>query len=55
LWAIAINLISTGRYFDIALRDIGLGLGAFSLARLSEARSAVVVVRDTDMDYRRVA
>src|SRR5689334_15418932 len=35
LWAIAANLISTGNYFDIALRDIGLGLAALSLARLS--------------------
>src|SRR5579871_2015864 len=57
LWAIAINLISTGQFFDIALRDIGLSLGAFSLAELSQARASVVVTRDIDdyRDYRRVA
>lgn len=38
LWllAIIINLLMTGHYFDIALRDLGLLLAAFSLGRLSE-------------------
>lgn len=56
-WAVAINLISTGNFFDIALRDIGLGLGAFSLAQLTAARASVVVLRDVDdyTDYRRAA
>jgi len=35
LWLIIINLLSMGTYFDIALRDFGLSLGAFALARLS--------------------
>jgi hypothetical protein len=57
LWAIAINLISTGQYFDIALRDFGLSLGAFSLAQLSQARASVVVVRNVEdyTDFRRAA
>ena len=33
---IALNLITTGHYFDVALRDIGLALSAFGLAKLSE-------------------
>src|SRR3954453_17127505 len=33
---IALNLITTGQYFDIALRDIGLALSAFGLAKLTE-------------------
>ena len=33
---IALNLVMTGHYFDIALRDIGLALSAFGLARLTE-------------------
>jgi hypothetical protein len=37
LLLIAINLITTGQYFDIALRDIGLCLSAFGLAKLTEA------------------
>ena len=34
LWGIIVNLLLTG-YFDIALRDFGLSLGALALARLS--------------------
>ena len=39
LWLalIAINLLMTGQYFDIALRDVGLCLSAFGLAKLTEA------------------
>lgn len=38
LWllGIIINLLMTGHYFDIALRDLGLLLAAISLERLSE-------------------
>lgn len=38
LWllAIIINLLLSGRYFDIALRDVGLMLAAFSLGKLSQ-------------------
>jgi hypothetical protein len=35
LWAIIINLLLIPGYFDIALRDFGLSLGALALARLS--------------------
>jgi uncharacterized membrane protein len=35
LLAIIVNLLMTGGYLDIALRDLGLSLGAFALARLS--------------------
>ena len=44
LWAIAINLIMTGTYFDIAFRDILLGLAAYALARVTEARESIVYV-----------
>src|SRR5919201_6878846 len=43
LFAIAANLISMGTYYDIAVRDILLGIGAYSLARVTEARMSVVV------------
>lgn len=38
LWlcGIVANLLSMQAYFDIALRDFGLALGAFALARISE-------------------
>ena len=35
LWAIVINLVSYPGFYDIALRDFGLSLGAAALARLS--------------------
>jgi hypothetical protein len=35
LLGIVLNLLLLGSYFDIALRDFGLALGAFALARLS--------------------
>jgi hypothetical protein len=36
LWGIIINLFLLPGYFDVALRDFGLSLGALALARLSE-------------------
>ena len=37
LWlaGIIVNLVSTGEYYDIALRDFGLLMGALALARLA--------------------
>jgi uncharacterized membrane protein YphA (DoxX/SURF4 family) len=56
LWllGIAANLITQGRFYDVAVRDIGLAVGAFSLARLTEARESAVIVTETD-EYRRAA
>jgi uncharacterized membrane protein YphA (DoxX/SURF4 family) len=39
LVAIAINLVSTGMFFDVAVRDIEMALAAFALARMTEVRS----------------
>jgi hypothetical protein len=36
LWGIIVNLLLIPGYFDIALRDFGLSLGALALARLSQ-------------------
>jgi hypothetical protein len=35
LWGIIINLLTLSGYYDIALRDFGLSLGALALARLA--------------------
>jgi hypothetical protein len=35
LWAIIVNLLMARAYYDVALRDFGLSLGATALARLS--------------------
>lgn len=35
LWGIILNLVTLPGYFDVALRDFGLSLGALALARLA--------------------
>ena len=37
LVGIALNLVTTGHYYDIAVRDIAMAIAAFTLARLTEA------------------
>ncbi len=39
LLAIAINLITTTMFFDLAVRDVEIALAAFVLARLTEVRA----------------
>jgi uncharacterized membrane protein YphA (DoxX/SURF4 family) len=41
MWCIAANLLSQGAFFDIAVRDVEISLGAFALAKLSEVRGTV--------------
>lgn len=41
LIAIAINLVSTGMFFDVAVRDVEMALAAYVLARMTEARQTV--------------
>jgi len=40
LWlvAIALNLLTMGKFLDVAVRDLGLAVAAFSLAQLSAVR-----------------
>lgn len=38
LIGIAVNLVSQGTFFDLAVRDIEISLGAFALAKLTEVR-----------------
>jgi uncharacterized membrane protein YphA (DoxX/SURF4 family) len=37
LVGIAVNLAATGRFFDVAVRDVAMAIAAFTLARLTEA------------------
>ena len=37
LWGIILDLLLVPGYFDVALRDFGLSLGALALARLAAA------------------
>ncbi len=36
LVGIAVNLVTTGHYFDVAVRDVAMAIAAFTLARLTE-------------------
>jgi len=42
LIAIAVNLASSGLFFDLAVRDIEIAIGAFTLAKLTELRETSV-------------
>lgn len=42
LVGIAINLATTGMFFDVAVRDLELSVAAFTLARLTEAHDRVL-------------
>jgi hypothetical protein len=43
LLGIIFDLVMVGGYLDVALRDLGLLLGAIALARLAEAEAEVKV------------
>src|SRR5215831_14927450 len=42
---IALNLVTTGAYFDVAVRDVEMALAAFVLARLTEVRQEATATR----------
>jgi hypothetical protein len=37
--AIAASLVTTGMFYDLAVRDVEIAIAAFTLARLSEVRA----------------
>jgi uncharacterized membrane protein YphA (DoxX/SURF4 family) len=43
LVAIALSLVTSGRFLDVAVRDLVMALGAFTLARISEIRPRVAI------------
>jgi hypothetical protein len=53
LWllGIIVNLLVLGRFYDVALRDLGLSVSAFSLGQLSASQASLfsrgVVTRTT--------
>jgi len=44
LVAIAVNLVMTGAYLDVAVRDLEMALAAFVLARLTEVRTDALLL-----------
>lgn len=47
LWGIIVNLLMVPGYFDVALRDFGLSLGALALGRLASDPSALSIMRQS--------
>jgi uncharacterized membrane protein YphA (DoxX/SURF4 family) len=41
LLAIAASLVTTGMFYDLAVRDVEIAIAAFTLARLAEVRARV--------------
>jgi hypothetical protein len=51
LLSIAVNLVTTGMFYDLAMRDVEIAIGAFVLAQLTAVREqkiAASVVRDAE-------
>ncbi len=46
LVGIALNLLTQGRYFDVAVRDVVMAITSFTLARLTEVREDAKAVSD---------
>ena len=44
LWllAIAANLLTTGMFYDLAVRDVEIAVGAFALSQLSAVREGLL-------------
>jgi len=46
LVGIAVSLLTTGRFFDVAVRDVEMALAAYTLARLTEVREAAGAIAE---------
>ena len=47
LLAIALNLITTGMFYDLAMRDVEIAIGAFVLAQLTAARERQAATKES--------
>jgi hypothetical protein len=46
LLGIAVNLLTTGMFYDLAMRDVEIALGGFALAQLTAVREGKATVRE---------
>ena len=46
LLGIALNLLTTGMFYDLAMRDVEIALGGFALSQLTAVREGQVTVRE---------
>lgn len=49
LVAIAINLVTTGMFFDLAVRDVEIAIAAYTLARLTEFRQTAAAAQPVSL------
>jgi len=49
LLAIAVNLVISGGFYDLAVRDVVMAIGAYALANLTEARDIARSAQDSDV------
>lgn len=49
---IAINLVTTGNFYDLAVRDVEIAIGAFALARLTEVKEASLLRNSSKVNAR---
>lgn len=49
LLAIAVNLIATGMFYDLAVRDVEIALSAFALTQLSAVRESLLASSHSQM------
>jgi uncharacterized membrane protein YphA (DoxX/SURF4 family) len=49
LLSIAVNLLTTGMFYDLAVRDVEIALGAFALAQLTAVREQYVIKNSADV------
>jgi hypothetical protein len=52
LLAISINLLTSGMFYDLAVRDVELAIGAFALAQLTAVREDLLPVRAAETNSR---
>jgi len=57
LWllGISMNLLTTGMFFDLAIRDVELAVAAFALSQLSAAREDTISIRGSGSTLRATA
>jgi uncharacterized membrane protein YphA (DoxX/SURF4 family) len=46
LLGIAVNLLTTGMFYDLAMRDVEIALGGFALSQLTAVREGQAAVRE---------
>lgn len=55
LIAVAVSLVTTGRFFDVAVRDLLMAIAAFTLARMSEVRAHATAGRTVALRHQPTA